>query len=109
MYIRTVCPTCGEVVYHNLRIHERETIRASNSFIEIMDIGTLDSCTAEDLAHDALKVLSNHIYDGIFTSELCRILKEKFGILARHCCDIVQQLKIELNMYCPDRQHSYYV
>lgn len=109
MYIRTICPTCGEVLYHNLRIHEWETISGSNSTREITDIETLDSCTAEDLSHEILQVLSNHIYDGIPTNELCRILKEKFGILARHCCDIVQRLKIELDMYCPDHQHLYFV
>lgn len=86
-----------------------EEIQAHFSKWSVSDIEVVDSLTEEELAHEVLKVLSNHIYNGISTSELCRILKEKFGILARYCCDLIQRLKIELDMYCPDHQHLYFV
>lgn len=72
---------CWSKILSYLWIHEWETINGNNSTRDITDFETLDSCTAEDLAHDALKILSmsNYIYDGISTNELCRILKEKFG------------------------------
>gem|GEM_PF-4195980 len=39
------------------------------------------------------------MYNGISTNELCKVLKGKFGVLEQYCCDLVQRLKIELDMY----------
>ena len=109
MYIKTNCPICRGALFHNLRIYERETITAHASTSEIYRIDVTDSCTPEELAESAIHVLADHVYNGISTNELCKILREKFGVLEQYCCDLVQQLKIELDMYCPDRQHLYYV
>ncbi|WP_319507377.1 hypothetical protein [uncultured Methanolobus sp.] len=109
MYIKTNCPICRGALLHNLKIYERETITADASTSEIYRIDVTDSCTPEELAESAIQVLADHVYNGISTNELCKILKEKFGVLEQYCCDLVQQLKIELDMYCPDRQHLYYV
>jgi hypothetical protein len=68
-----------------------------------------DACSPEELAEHATRELSKHVYNGITTHELCKILRDKFGILEQYCCDIVQLLKIRMDMYCPDRQHLYYV
>jgi hypothetical protein len=53
--------------------------------------------------------LAGHVYNRISTNEFCKILKEKFGVLEQYCCDLIQQLKTEMDMYCPDRRHLYYV
>ncbi|SFM40275.1 hypothetical protein [Methanolobus profundi] len=109
MYIKTNCPICGESLFHDLRIYEKQTITADSSEREIRRIDVLETCTPEELARSALHVLADHVYNGISTNELCKILREKFGVLEQYCCDLIQQLKIEMDMYCPDRQHLYYV
>jgi phage gp36-like protein len=69
----------------------------------------IDTCSPEELVESVMYELASHVYDGITTHELCRILREKFSVLEQYCCDIVQRLKNEMYMYCPDRQHLYYV
>ncbi len=108
MYIKTICPVCGEPVCHDLLIREKVKLSKVPE-TEIIDVQVLDSCTVDELSHEVLMSLSRYVYNGISTNELCRILKDKFRILERYCCDIVQRLKIELDMYCPDRQHLYFV
>lgn len=108
MYIKTICPVCGEPVCHDLLIREKVKLSTVPE-TEIIDVQVLDNCTVEGLSHEVLVLLSRYVYNGISTNELCRILKDKFRILERYCCDIVQRLKIELDMYFPDRQHLYYV
>ena len=63
----------------------------------------------EELVQLVINELWVVMYNWISTNEVCKILKDKFGVLEQYCCDLVQQLKIELDMYCPDRQHLYYV
>ncbi|TGC07404.1 hypothetical protein [Methanolobus halotolerans] len=109
MYIRTPCAVCGENSFHNVRMRRRTLFLGDKRISWIMGADVTDSCTPEELARSALYVLADHVYNGISTNELCKILKEKFGVLEQYCCDLVQQLKIELDMYCPDRQHLYYV
>ncbi|ABE51503.1 Hypothetical protein Mbur_0521 [Methanococcoides burtonii DSM 6242] len=43
------------------------------------------------------------------TGEFCKLLKKNFGVAAKYCCDLIQRMKIELDMYCPDRQNQYFV
>ena len=86
-----------------------EEIRKQKTTFSVASVDVTDTVSEEQLAHEVLKVLRSHIYNGISTHELCRILRDRFGVLEQYCCDIVQLLKIEMNMYCPDRQHLYYV
>ncbi|PQV43200.1 hypothetical protein [Methanohalophilus euhalobius] len=65
--------------------------------------------TEEKIAHLVLQELRGHVYDGVTVNELCRILKKCFGVVAVYCCDLIQKLKLELDMYCPDKQHLYFV
>lgn len=103
MYLKSKCPTCGGEHFHNIRLFRRK------STAEIISAEVLDTCTKEELAISVLQELAGHVYNGISTHELCKMLKDKFGVLEQYCCDIVQQLKIEMDMYCPDRQHLYFV
>lgn len=105
MYVKTICPTCGEPVCLDLLVREKVFLHTS----EIIDVQVLDTCTASELARDVIRELSSYVYDGITKNELCRILKDKFRILERYCCDIIQQIKIELGMYCNDGIHLKYV
>ena len=75
----------------------------------IVDLEVDETISEEELAASILGELQGHVYNGITTRELCKILKNNFGVSFSYCCDIVQRLKIELDMYCPDRQHLYYV
>jgi len=109
MYIKTKCPICGGHPFHDLTIYEKETLVKGRSTREIVKIDVTDSCSPEELSEHVVRELSGHVYDGITALELCKILREKFGVLEQYCCDIVQLLKIRMHMYCPDRQHLYYV
>ena len=86
-----------------------EEIKNKNSTYILEDIDVRETVTEDQLVRDVLRELMEHIYNGISISELCRILKDNFGILSRYCCDLIQSLKIELDMYCPDREHLYFV
>jgi len=109
MYIKTKCATCGERSFHNIRFNRRNLILGDIRISWLTDAEVTDSCTPSELADSVLHELADHVYNGISTHELCKILREKFGVLEQYCCDLVQKLKIELDMYCPDRQHLYYV
>ncbi|MCQ1535019.1 hypothetical protein FTO70_04810 [Methanosarcina sp. KYL-1] len=76
---------------------------------EVIAAETADICSPEELATSVLHELAGHIYNGMTTSELCKILGDKFGVLEQYYCDIVQRLKVEPDMYCPDHQHLYFV
>jgi hypothetical protein len=75
--------------------------------IENIDVD--ETISEEEMARSVLQELRSYVYDGITTYELCRVLKESFGVVAAYCCDLIQLMKIELDMYCPDRQHLYFV
>ncbi|NPE28609.1 hypothetical protein HNV12_11695 [Methanococcoides sp. SA1] len=50
-----------------------------------------------------LRELEGYVYDGITTGEFCKLLKKNFGVAAKYCCDLIQKMKIELDMSCPNR------
>ncbi len=75
----------------------------------VKDIDVKETVAIEDLARDAISALRSYITDGIRIEELCILLKTKFGIAKAYCCDVIEQIKIELDLYCPDREHLYYV
>ncbi|MHC1575987.1 MAG: hypothetical protein ACXQTE_01400 [Methanosarcinaceae archaeon] len=109
MYIKTKCSACGQENFHNLHLRVLEVIRGGESSFSVDDVLVTDTVAAEQLARDVLLELEGYVYDGISTDELCKMLKRYFGVAAKHCCDIIQRLKINLDMYCPDRKHLYYV
>ena len=47
------------------------------------------------------------MYHGITVDEFCKLLKRYYGFASTYCCDLIQRMKNELDMYCPDRQHLY--
>lgn len=108
MYIKTTCPICGDGSFHHVRFHRKRAFLAGKVKSEITAVEITDTCSQEELARSVLHELACHIYDGIETREICKILKDKFGILEQYCCDIVQQLKYEMKLYSPDRQHLYF-
>jgi hypothetical protein len=114
MYIHTQCKYCKRDNWHDIAVNalEHRTTYSDGSQTTdytIIDLEVDESITEEELAASILRELQGHVYNGITTRQLCKILKDNFGVAFRYCCDIVQRLKIELDMYCPDRQHLYYV
>ncbi|MDP2217492.1 MAG: hypothetical protein Q8J68_09420 [Methanolobus sp.] len=109
MYIKTPCYVCGEKSFHYVKVHHRIVFLGDRKISWVTSADVTDTCSPEELAASVLHELSNHVYNGITTNELCKILREKFGVLEQYCCDIVQLLKIRMHMYCPDRQHLYFV
>ncbi|WP_407356759.1 hypothetical protein [Methanolobus sp. WCC5] len=109
MFIKTKCPVCGEDTFNHIKLHRRSVFLGEQKVSWITAAEITDTCSPEELAVSVMHELRGHVYNGVTTHELCRVLRDKFGVLEQYCCDIVQKLKIELNMYCPDRRHLYYV
>ncbi|WP_319507171.1 hypothetical protein [uncultured Methanolobus sp.] len=113
MYVKSDCPYENRTCYHELRFRvKKEILLDGEEYREhrtITGIEITDTKSEEELVQCIINELQGIMYNGISTNELCKILKEKLSVLEQYCCDLVQQLKIELDMYCPDRQHLYYV
>ncbi|WP_305309629.1 hypothetical protein [Methanolobus sp.] len=113
MYVKSNCPYGKRTCYHDVCFRIKKEVlfdgKGYREYQTITHIEVTDTTSKEELAQRIINELRGDIYNGMSTNELCKILKEKFGVLEQYCCDLVQQLKIELDMYCPDRQHLYYV
>ncbi|WP_135612198.1 hypothetical protein [Methanococcoides sp. AM1] len=83
--------------------------RKKETFAHIDEPEICDSVNEEEFARLILRELEGYVYDGMTTREFCKLLKKNFGVAAKYCCDLIQRMKIELDMYCPDRQHLYFV
>ncbi|WP_135606843.1 hypothetical protein [Methanococcoides sp. NM1] len=113
MYEKTTCPHCSKTFYQNLRVRVREDVyqRGSERIHKqtVTDVEMADSLSEEQLARDILLELEGYVYNGMTTDEFCKLLKKYFGVASKYCCDLIQRMKIELDMYCPDHQHLYFV
>ena len=113
MYIKTRCTQCGSSDYHNIKLHAFEKavfedfVDANRYLIDHIEVA--ETISEEEMAQAVFQELRGYVYDGVTVRELCRILKECFGVVARYCCDVIQRLKIEMDMYSPDHQHLYFV
>jgi hypothetical protein len=112
LYIRTCCTECGNSDYHNVKLKALEhtvfddfttAYRYTIEYIEVTD-----TLSEEEMAARILKEVRSVLRNGIDIQELCRIIKEYFGVAANYCCDIIQRIKLEAGMYCPDKVHLYY-
>jgi hypothetical protein len=77
--------------------------------VTVEDLNVRDTVTEEELARCVICELRDYVHDGMTVDEFCKILKTHFGVASHYCCDLIQRIKIEMGMYCPDRQHLYYV
>lgn len=112
LFIRTCCTQCNNPDYHNIKLHALEhtvfddLTNACRYTIEYIEVA--DTLSEEELAARILKEVRGVLHNGIDIKELCRIIKEYFGVAANYCCDIIQRIKLEAGMYSPDRVHLYY-
>lgn len=112
MFIRTQCTQCDNADYHNIKLHALEHIvfddlaQACRYTVEHIEVA--DTISEEEMAALVMQELRGRVRHGIEISELCRIVKECFGVAANYCCDIIQRIKLEAGMYSPDKVHLYY-
>ena len=113
MYIKSDCPYGNRTCYHELRFRvKKEILFDGENYREhqmIKDIEIKDTLSEEELARCIVYELKDFMYHGITVDEFCKLLKKYYGVAAKYCCDLIQRMKNELDMYCPDRQHLYYV
>jgi hypothetical protein len=113
MYIRTHCTHCGQPDYHDIKLHALEhtvfddLTHATRYSVEHIEVA--ETLSEEEMAHAVMQELRGYVQDGVTVQELCNVLKRYFGVVANHCCDLIQRLKIEMDLYCPDRSHLYFV
>lgn len=105
MYVKTKCPYCENELFQNVRIRIVET---QNS-ITIGNIEVGDSITEEGMVRHVLKTIKRYLNDGMEVRELYKILTKCYGIASNYCCDLIQRIKIELDLYCPDGKHLCFV
>lgn len=112
MFIRTRCTRCNNPDYHDVKLQALEhtvfddLTQAYRYTVEYIEVA--DTLSEEEMAALIMRELRGQIRQGIEIQELCRIIKEFFGVAANYCCDIIQRIKLEAGMYCPDRIHLYY-
>ncbi|WP_094226958.1 hypothetical protein [Methanolobus psychrotolerans] len=113
MFIKSKCPYENRTCYHDVCFRiKKEVMVNGEEHTErqtIKDIEIADTVSEEELASCIICELKGHMYDGMTTGEFCKLLKNYYGVASRYCCDLLQRMKVELDMYCPDRQHLYFV
>ncbi|MDA0525606.1 hypothetical protein [Methanococcoides alaskense] len=109
MYTKLPCPECGSENYHDLSFWIIQEIKAGKPSAHVDEVYAEDSVTAEQLAQSVIQELRPFMDDGMTTDEFCKLLKKYFGVASRYCCDLIQRMMIELDMYCPDHEHLYFV
>lgn len=113
MYIITPCPHCGQTAFHFVTLHCIETTEfcdfdsASRYAVEYIQVK--ETVSEAELLSQIFRTIRDFVKDGIEVKELYQILKTQYGIAAVYCQDLIQKIKVELDMYCPDRQHLYFV
>lgn len=109
MYVKTECPHCEKPAYHNIRLHALEHLHFDDlehaTRYTLSHIEVVECITEQEMAESILQDLRGWVYDGVSIRELCRIIKDNYGMAARYCCDIIESIKLELCMYSPDRKH----
>jgi hypothetical protein len=96
---------CGDVEFLNVKVQ----IIEKRSGPQIKGIELTDALTEQDMINQIIRTVSGQIDDGIEISYLRKILTSCFGIAPCHTYDLVERIKIELNLYCPDQKHLYHV
>ncbi|WP_319508917.1 hypothetical protein [uncultured Methanolobus sp.] len=109
MYIKTTCTKCGNPDFHDIHWWIIGEIKKDQATARVDEMEVYDSVSEEELARQIVCELRGFIYNGMTVDEFCRILKKYYGVASKYCCDLIQRMKKELDMYCPDRQHLYYV
>lgn len=114
MFIRINSPHCKKPAYHDVVVKSMEFKLTFNDDSQMLsylinNMEAENTITEEKIASLVLQELKSHVYDGITVNELCRALKECFGVVAVYCCGIIQRFKLEMGMYWPDRVHLYFV
>lgn len=65
--------------------------------------------TVDQFFQQSIGELRQYIYDGIELFHLCKILQDKFRVRKDCCCATIEYLKLQLDMYCPDKKHLYFI
>jgi hypothetical protein len=105
MYIKTKCPICYGGLFLDVKVDYTESNgELIPSFMDVRDV-----CDCRVLEDSIIDQIKPHIHDGVRVRDVAHLLEKYFGISDTHCCDLVQSIKIKLDMYCPDRQHLYFV
>lgn len=112
MFIRTKCTICGNADYQDIRLHALERTvfddlsHARRYTIEHIEVS--ETISEEEMAALIMRELRGQLKNGVSVEELCRIIRDYFGVASKYCCDIIQRIKYEAGMYCPDKKHLYY-
>lgn len=75
----------------------------------VESVEVVDALTEKDIVRDILQGLHRIIHDGIEIEVLVGILKENYGITGVCCRELIERIKLELDMYCPDMKKLYFV
>ena len=109
MYIKTNCSKCGNSDFHDIHWWIIGEIKDGQYNTKVDEMEVCDTVSEEELARCIICDLRGVMYDGMTVDEFCHLLKQYYGVASKYCCDLIQRMKIEVGMYCPDRQHLYFV
>jgi hypothetical protein len=104
---------CQNLQDQHIKLHALETKQFTDldsvARYAIERIEVSETVTEEELVIEVLKGMRPYVHNGVAIRELCCVLKKYYGVVAAYCCDLLTRLKIELDMYCPDHKHLYFV
>lgn len=109
MWVKVGCPTCGEELYINIRMGYVVRVSKGIPTVGITDIEPTDTCTSSELLRDMIKTIKPLIKDGIPVIELHKMISIGHGLPEKYCYDILQKLKDEMELCCPDKEHLYHI
>lgn len=113
-YTTTFCPTCGQQIANKIVIHYQKTTTFldggdGTNRIVVKNIEVVETVTVDKLVKSILQSPEIDIKNGMDIVELQEILIDIFGIAENSLSDIIEVIKSELGLYCPDNEHLKFV
>lgn len=100
MYVKSRCPRCGNPNWHDVHVAFGEDIWKETHIKDTVSEGIFVA--------QVIRGVRDYVKEGMKISELCRLLVEFFDIARNLCCDLIENIKLELCLYSPDGKHLHY-
>jgi len=112
MFIKAPCPVCGSQAYYDIRLSALEYLHFEGEkqacIYIIENIEVKYSLPEEEFVEGILRGVQEIVHDGIQVEFLIKVLGENYGVAGSCCMDLIEKIKLELDMYCPDNKRLYF-
>ena len=99
VYIKSICPHCGQSQIKNVSLELTETKdKHGDSELKLEDVVVNEVVLEADFLRLISDSLKKNVKPDISDLELHKILNQQYGIAAGYCFDIIEKLKCELKI-----------